>query len=403
MASRKLPPVELVGERIPVHRLAVVVDGDAAAAAVLEQDQEIAAVAVLLAELLVLGAVKPRHDGGEQRGEVLHTLDKVAETLIGFRELIHHPSHRRAVPLLLGCVVDPGHQRRRMQMQALADCGTPDARPQQQRRGLETAGRSDHGGGLDDDPRCLAGRRICVSPLHTGRRTALGQDPVNPGVRHDPGPGVAGILEVGPHRALLGAGLIPHAAVARQDRVVAVRVDVQRRQPVRIAKGCSGFESRQCGSFCVDTFSLQPIRSITAERWSSKACSVTSVSPAAAQDSRTRFGVRSEFDQLTVLPPPTVEPAAMSIIPSRGEEEPAPQEKGLVRGQFELHEVGLVAVAAGLDDDHALPALGQQAGSSPPPQPEPTTTTSASRVSPSCGVMTDRVLGVCGGACTGPG
>jgi hypothetical protein len=35
-----------------------------------------------------------------------------------------------------------------------------------------------------------------------------------------------------------------------------------------------------------------------------------------AQQARTVFGVSNEFDQLTVLPPPTVLPAAMLTMPS---------------------------------------------------------------------------------------
>jgi hypothetical protein len=38
--------------------------------------------------------------------------------------------------------------------------------------------------------------------------------------------------------------------------------------------------------------------------------------PASAQCERTVFGVSNEFDQLTVLPPPTVLPAAMLTMPS---------------------------------------------------------------------------------------
>ena len=73
---------------------------------------------------------------------------------------------------------------------------------------------------------------------------------------------------------------------------------------------------RECTSFCVDTVSLQLIRSITAARCSSKAGPATSLRPAFAQESRTRWGVTIELDQLTVLPPPTVDPAAMANIPS---------------------------------------------------------------------------------------
>ena len=45
-----------------------------------------------------------------------------------------------------------------------------------------------------------------------------------------------------------------------------------------------------------------------------------------------------------------------------GREEPAAQEQRLVGGEFELHEVGFVAVAAGLHDDHLPAGLGQQTG-----------------------------------------
>jgi hypothetical protein len=66
----------------------------------------------------------------------------------------------------------------------------------------------------------------------------------------------------------------------------------------------------------VATLSLHRIRLNTAWRCSSNAGVSTSVNPALAQWERTEFGVSSEFDQLTVLPPPTVLPAAMLTMPS---------------------------------------------------------------------------------------
>ena len=49
----------------------------------------------------------------------------------------------------------------------------------------------------------------------------------------------------------------------------------------------------------------------------------TSVSPKSlAQQARTEFGVSSEFDQLTVLPPPTVLPAAILTMPSADGKKP---------------------------------------------------------------------------------
>ena len=64
------------------------------------------------------------------------------------------------------------------------------------------------------------------------------------------------------------------------------------------------------------TLSLHWIRLNTACRCSSNAGVSTSVNPASAQWERTVFGVSNEFDQLTVLPPPTVLPAAMLTMPS---------------------------------------------------------------------------------------
>ena len=50
----EISPVQLVVERIPVHRFTVVVDGDASGTAVLEQNQKVTAVLVLPAQILVL-------------------------------------------------------------------------------------------------------------------------------------------------------------------------------------------------------------------------------------------------------------------------------------------------------------------------------------------------------------
>ena len=75
-------------------------------------------------------------------------------------------------------------------------------------------------------------------------------------------------------------------------------------------------DNRSWGPFWVATLSLQLMRSNTACRCSSNAGVSTSVRPALAQQARTVSGVSNEFDQLTVLPPPTVLPAAMLTMPS---------------------------------------------------------------------------------------
>jgi len=80
------PAVEFIGERIPVHRFTVGVDGDTAGAAVLDKDHPVGTVLVLLGELLVLGAGQPRNRRGEQAGQVLYAFDEVAESVVDFGE-----------------------------------------------------------------------------------------------------------------------------------------------------------------------------------------------------------------------------------------------------------------------------------------------------------------------------
>ena len=74
------------------------------------------------------------------------------------------------------------------------------------------------------------------------------------------------------------------------------------------------------------------------------------------------FGVSNEFDQLTVLPPPTVLPAAMLTMPSAEGKKPPRRNRLLICRQFGLHEVGFVVVAARLEDDHPLAGFRQQRG-----------------------------------------
>ena len=75
--------------------------------------------------------------------------------------------------------------------------------------------------------------------------------------------------------------------------------------------------NRWWGAFCVATLSLQLMRSNTACRCSSNAGVSMSVRPLSlAQQARTAAGVINELDQFTVLPPPTVLPAAMLTMPS---------------------------------------------------------------------------------------
>ena len=88
----------------------------------------------------MLGAAEPGHDGGEQAGQVLHAFDEVPEAVVRLGELVHDAGHRRAVPRVLGFVVDPGDEAGGVQSQFGADGGPADARPEQKPRGLQGAG-----------------------------------------------------------------------------------------------------------------------------------------------------------------------------------------------------------------------------------------------------------------------
>ena len=163
---------------------------------------------------------------------MLHTLDQVAVALVEFGEFVHRTGHRRAVPLILRGVVDTGHQGGRMHVQTLADRRTADAGPQQQSRGFQAAPGGHHRRRLDHDAGGLPGGGIGVGALDAGGCAVLDENLLDPGVRHDRRARVAGVLQIGEHRALLGAGVIAHPGVTGQCRVVPVAVDVQRRCPV---------------------------------------------------------------------------------------------------------------------------------------------------------------------------
>ena len=149
------------------------------------------------------------------------------------------------------------------------------------------------------DSMCL---RIGVGRLHADSLAVLGENPLDVRVRQHRRAGVGGILQVGTHGALLGAGLIAHAAVADQRGVVAVRVDVERRAPVGIPQLARTVGEALMRPVLRGDLSLHPIRSNTSCRCSSNAGESTSTRPcAAAQSARTVAGVSSELDQLTVL------------------------------------------------------------------------------------------------------
>src|SRR6476620_11077559 len=105
----------------------------------------VGAVPIPAGEFLVLRAVKPRDDRGEQAGQVLDAFDDVSETLVGFGELVHDPGHRGAVPRGVKLVVDPADQGGGAQWRFPSGRSPTAARPEANPPALQTAGGSDDG------------------------------------------------------------------------------------------------------------------------------------------------------------------------------------------------------------------------------------------------------------------
>ena len=170
---------------------------------------------------------------------------------------------------------------------------------------------------MDDDAGGLLRLRVGVCRLDSDGHAVLGEDPVDPGVRQQFRSGVGSVLKIGAHRALFGAGLIAHPAVPDQVGVVFLRVDVERGDPIRVPELGRTVPQPLMrailgGDLVVAFDPVEHRLQVFIERRGVDVRQAQS----SAQQARTVSGVSNEFDQLTVLPPPTVLPAAMLTMPS---------------------------------------------------------------------------------------
>ena len=204
---------------------------------------------------------------------------------------------------------------------------------------------------------------VGVCRLDSDGHAVLGEDPVDPGVGQQFRSGVGSVLQIGPHRALFGAGLIAHPAVPDQVGVVFVRVDVQRGDPIRATE--LGRTLPQplvrailSGDLVVAFDPVEHRLEVFIERRGVDVLKAEVGSPAGAD------GVGGEQRVRPVDGAATAHGAARGDADHAvgGGKEATPQEQVLICRQFGLLEVGFVVVAAGLEDDHPLAGFRQQRG-----------------------------------------
>ena len=207
--------------------------------------------------------------------------------------------------------------------------------------------------------------RVGVGRLDPDGLAVLGEDPVSAGIGQQLRSGVGCVLEIGAHGALFGAGLIAHAAVADQVRVVFLRVDVEHGDSIRVPELGRALLQPLVrvvlrGHLVVAVDAVEHRLQVFVERRGVDVGEAV-FRPAGADGGRgqQRIGPVDGAAAAHGAPRGDVDHAVC------GGEEPAAQEEVLIGQRFHLDEVGLIEVAARFQDDHPLAGLRQHGGGDP--------------------------------------
>jgi hypothetical protein len=232
-AAAEVPPVELVVQRVPVQPLAGRAQGDPAVATVAQQQDQRGGAGAAAHQRLVLDPGPPRRGGGRQAAGEVRPLEQEPEAVLEVGELVDDRRLRRPPPGALLLLVDAADRPGGVQPQVVAGGRPADPGAQQQRRRLQRAAghhyqRRAHG-------QLGGGAALVAAPRQHpgGGAVRAHQHPLGPAADHHARAAVAGVLQEGPQRALLGGAGVAEAGVAGARGVVAVRVQVQ--HPRRMA------------------------------------------------------------------------------------------------------------------------------------------------------------------------
>ena len=224
--AMRVGEVDRVVERVPGDRLAVGVDGHAAAAVIANEADEGCAVAHLLHQPLVRLAAGERRGRGRRAGRVLGRLDQESVPVPEVRELVDEAGMRGAPPGALVLEVAAGGGGAGVQTQVLPDRRAADAGAEQQRGGLERAAGDHDAWRAHGHAPAAPGDRVAVERLHPGRAPTLDDDALGEAAHDQLGAVRDCVGQVGLGGRLLGTSLVAEADVARRLGRVARLVDI---------------------------------------------------------------------------------------------------------------------------------------------------------------------------------